>query len=367
MKIGIVGCGAFGRYALEQMTALPGVRVVAAADANASAAEEVAAKFGARVLQVDDLLADSEVELAYLATPPWLHPKQALAGLRNGKHVLCEKPLAVKLSDADAMLAEAQARQRLCVVHLLQRYNPLAKAVQRMVEERLLGEPLHGYFENYAADENLSPQHWFWDREKSGGIFIEHGVHFFDLFRMWLGEGKVRSGGRVRRASGLEDQVYCTARYGEVPVHFYHGFTQPLRMDRQELRLLFERGDLTLHEWVPTRITVRALVDDAALARLRELLPDATLQESPGEAEVGGRHKQFHITRRVELQAGAGVLKAERYADCIRAFVRDQLQWIENPQHARRVTEDNGRASLQMAADATRFADEQEPVAQGVA
>ena len=120
----------------------------------------------------------------------------------------------------------------------------------------MLGELLHGYFENYASDESLPPDHWFWDRAKSGGIFIEHGVHFFDLFAGWLGRGHGRrgAGGAAARAPAIEDQVQCTVRYGDgVLVNFYHGFTQPGRMDRQELRLVFERGDVTLYDWVPTR------------------------------------------------------------------------------------------------------------------
>jgi predicted dehydrogenase len=67
---------------------------------------------------------------------------------------------------------------------------------------------LRGTFENYASDEGLGPDHWFWDRTKSGGIFIEHGVHFFDMFAGWLGVGTVESAGRVRRPeSGIEEQV----------------------------------------------------------------------------------------------------------------------------------------------------------------
>jgi predicted dehydrogenase len=67
----------------------------------------------------------------------------------------------------------------------MQRYNPLFGKVSRLVQSRVLGEVLHGSFENYGSDENLPVDHWFWDRSKSGGIFIEHGVHFFDLFAGW--------------------------------------------------------------------------------------------------------------------------------------------------------------------------------------
>ena len=128
----------------------------------------------------------------------------------------------------------------LCIANLMQRYNPLFEAVRRLIEAGTLGACLHGWFENYASDEGLSAEHWSWDRAKSGGIFIEHGVHFFDLFEGWLGGGEVVAAQSVRRpGSGIEEQVQCTVRYaGGVLVNFYHGFTQPGNgSDRQEFRL----------------------------------------------------------------------------------------------------------------------------------
>ena len=157
----------------------------------------------------------------------------------------------------------------------MQRYNPLFDAVRRLVEGRVLGEVLHGTFENYASDENLPAEHWFWDRSKSGGIFVEHGVHFFDLFAGWLGPGRVEAAQvGVRPGTAIEEHVHCTVRYGDTAlVNFYHGFHQTGRMDRQELRLVFERGDLTLYDWVPTRARVHAVVDERADPRPVRPLP----------------------------------------------------------------------------------------------
>ena len=67
------------------------------------------------------------------------------------------------------------------------------------MDSKVLGDVLHGTFENYASDEGLGPDHWFWDVTKSGRMFIEHGVHFFDMFAGWLGAGSVESAGRVMR------------------------------------------------------------------------------------------------------------------------------------------------------------------------
>ena len=116
-----------------------------------------------------------------------------MQALRAGKHVLVEKPTALRTKEADELLAVADERDLLLATNLMQRYNPLADAVQGLLDRKPLGELIHGYFENYACDEQLTPEHWFWDRSKSGGIFIEHGVHFFDLFAGWLGPGRVEA------------------------------------------------------------------------------------------------------------------------------------------------------------------------------
>jgi len=175
------------------------------------------------------------------------------------------------------MIAAAAEKDRVLVANLMQRYNPLSDVVKRLIDSKVLGEVLHGYFENYAGDEKLGPNHWFWDPNQSGGIFIEHVVHFFDLFEKWLGPGEVVAAqASTRPGTDLEDQVQCTVRYRDgIHVNHYHGFTQSNHMDRQELRILFERGDLTLYEWVPTRAGVRCVVDDAGLDQLADLFPGA--------------------------------------------------------------------------------------------
>jgi predicted dehydrogenase len=219
---------------------------------------------------------------------------------------------------------------------------------------------LRGTFENYACDEGLGPSHWFWDRTKSGGIFIEHGVHFFDMFAGWLGEGRVESAGRVLRpGSGVEEQVYCTARYGDVPVSFYHGFTQAGRMDRQELRLLFERGDVTLREWIPTQAVVRTALDEAATGALASIFPGARIDVetlyAPPERVLRARHKTYEAYQRITLTSPSAV-KMTLYGDLLRALLADQLAYIADASHPRLITEDNGRESLRMSVRASELA-----------
>jgi predicted dehydrogenase len=362
-RLAVIGCGGFGLFALQHFAQLPGVRLVGMAGTHRAAAYAAARRFGIPDIEdVAALVRRDDVDLVYIATPPFLHHPQALAALDAGKHVICEKPLALTVEQADEMLAVARRRDRLLVANLMQRYNPLALAVGRVIETKVLGDFLHGYFENYASDEGLPPEHWFWDRACSGGIFVEHGVHFFDLFAGWLGRGRVVAAQRsLRPGSGIEDQVHCTVRYGDAAlVNFYHGFHQPGRMDRQELRLVFERGDVTLSEWVPTRVRVHAVADEQGTRDLCDLFPghrlDVTVTYPPKDRPAMGRHKPLDVYQMIDLTAGEGRPKMHVYGDLLRELLADQLAWVRDRGHRRRITEENGRDSLAMACAADRLA-----------
>jgi predicted dehydrogenase len=363
LRIGVIGAGGFGLFALQHFAQLPDVKLIGMAGTHREAAFAAAQRFGIPDIQeVDALLARSDVDLIYIATPPFLHYPQALKALQARKHVICEKPLALNLQQADELINAAHRNQLLLVANLMQRYNPLFSIVRRLIDGRFLGEFLHGYLENYASDEGLGPEHWFWDRNKSGGIFIEHGVHFFDLFEGWLGAGRVVAAQRtLRPQTEIEEQVQCTVRYPQGGiVNFYHGFTQPARLDRQEFRLLFERGDVLMEEWVPVRVSLRAVVDEKDTRELMELFPGARLDIEQTYAgpnrSVRARHKLVDVSQKIEIQYGLGNNKMHRYGELLRAIFRDQLSWIHDRNHRRVITEQNGRDSLALAVAATTLA-----------
>ena len=369
VRLGIIGCGGFGLFALQQFTQVTGVKLVAMAGTHREAAQAAAKRFGVpNIEDVDVLLNRSDVDLVYIATPPFLHHEQGVAALEAGKHVICEKPLALTLEQADEMIDLAEKQDRFVVANLMQRYNHVADDIGQLIKSGVLGDLLHGYFENYAADEGLAPDHWFWDREKSGGIFIEHGVHFFDLFESWLGPGRVVAAHRLLRPdTEIEDQVQCTVQYGtSTLVNFYHGFHQPGRLDRQELRLVFERGDITLFGWIPTKIRVHAIADEASTRNLCQLWPQARLDVAEvfagKDRSCRGRHKPIDAYQLIDLSVGEGELKMHRYGRLLRAMLEDQLAWIFDRTHRRRVTEQNGRDSLAMAVAADRLASQHEAV-----
>lgn len=363
IRIGVIGCGGFALFSLEHFTQVGGVRLVGMSGTHRQAAYAAAQRYGVPdIVEVEAMLARDDIDLVYIATPPFLHHPQAIMALRAGKHVICEKPLALTIEQADEMIQAAGERKLLVTANLMQRYNPYYDAVKRLIDENILGELLHAYFENYATDEWLPEDHWFWDRRKSGGIFVEHGVHFFDLFEGWLGAGKVVSSQRtIRPGTSTEEQVQCTVRYDDgVFVNFYHGFHQPGRMDRQEMRFVFERGDVTLYEWIPTRVRIHALADEKQTRDLCELFPgariDSTHVYAGKDRMCRGRGKDIDAYHMIELSAGDADVKMHLYGRLLRAMLEDQLAWIRDRRHVRRITEQNGRNSLAMAVEASRLA-----------
>ncbi len=330
-------------------------------DVNKSAAQQMAAELGLRVYdEFEQLLRDKNINLIYIATPPFLHYAQSKMALLAGKHVICEKPAALKTREAEELAALARSNQLLYVVNLMQRYNPLYQTVKKIVQENILGNFLHGFFENYASDQNLTPGHWFWDESKSGGIFIEHGVHFFDLFAGWLGEGKIVGAWQLLRPHIKEhiiDRVQATVLYNGGIVNFYHGFDQPEILDRQEIRLLFERGEITMYGWVPVKMKLHGLLQNGQLEKLKEIVVSFSITHhnglSPVDQKVKGRFAEVifkdHVTMEYENILG----KQNLYRQMLTAMISDQCNWIRNHQHIRLIDDKNAILSTRMAEDAT--------------
>ena len=130
IRLGVIGCGQFARFAVEQFIDVPGTRVTAVTDVVEASAVGTAERFGAVVADDPGALATrADVDLVYVATPPALHHPLAMLALEAGKHVIVEKPLALALHQADEMIETARRRNLLIVANLMQRYGELVRAL----------------------------------------------------------------------------------------------------------------------------------------------------------------------------------------------------------------------------------------------
>jgi predicted dehydrogenase len=362
LRLGVIGAGGFAAYAMPHLLASQSIVIDSVSDVDRGRAKALADQYGARELSIDALLDSEEVDIVYIATPPSTHAPLAVRALRAGKHVLCEKPLATNVDDADEVVALSKEQNRFAVANLLQRYNPLAIAVAKVIHAGALGAPIHATLENWASDENLPVTHWFWDPEQSGGIFVEHGVHFFDLFASWFGPGTVVSSERSERTlSGVEEQARCTVLYpGVVMATMYHAFVQPARLERTQIRILFERGNITLNGWIPTSFRLEGLVDDDTEAQCYALFTDSRIERADDVSglAISGRHQSFAVTKHLVLVGGDELssTKVERYGDLVHRVFADQLSWVRDPGHSRLVDEVLSRDAVALSVAASKLA-----------
>ncbi|MDB6136423.1 MAG: putative dehydrogenase [Verrucomicrobiales bacterium] len=363
LRYGLIGCGGFGRFCLGEYQRMPELTCVAVTDNDEALARKTADEHHlAFCPSVEAMLKRGDIDLVHLATPPFTHMNLALAALEAGKHVLCEKPLALNVMDAERMVRKAQERNRLLTVNLIMRHNPLCQAVKAIVNSQVLGAPLYATLVNAAQDENLPPAHWFWDPAKSGGIFIEHGVHFFDLFEWWFGAGTLLSAQEIRRpGTGIVDQVHCAVQYGAMTLGtFYHGFHQMRSRDEQSWRIIFELGTLTMSEWVPTCMELDVTLSNEGMETIRKILPDSEVRVTDlyfgNDQHPSSRHRNRSVDLRAVVSAGAGLEKKALYGRMVRDLMRDQISAIGNPGRQRMITEANGVSSLAWAEAAHQMA-----------
>ncbi|MET7401090.1 Gfo/Idh/MocA family oxidoreductase [Dactylosporangium sp. NPDC005572] len=185
--VGVVGSGFMGRtWSAVAATCLPGARL--AGIAGGTRAPEVAAEFGCRLFSsVPQLLADPEVHIVVVASPPAAHRDQVLAAARAGKHVLVEKPMAQDPGECAEMVAACdEAGVRLAVVSQ-QRFRHVPATARRLVEEGAIGR--------VTMVRALGPEVGFWDTAKTRDAwkldpaqqtaYASWGAHACDLLR-WL-------------------------------------------------------------------------------------------------------------------------------------------------------------------------------------
>ena len=259
IKICLAGCGGFAGFTLEQYSRMPEVEVSALVDPDRKRLEETARRFDVAntFSGLDEALTAGGFDAAVIATPPHLHYPQVKMCLEAGVHVMCEKPLSLFPEQARELAELARQRNLRLSCNYVMRFNPYYRVLGQIVKSGILG-PVNSFnFRNYACDQFLPPDHWFWDREKSGGIFVEHGVHFFDEMNHLLGMGHHRwSHTSDRPESKIQDRVGATVIYpGGITGSFYHSFTQKKVVERNYLEIAFKWGYLNLHQWIPTFLT----------------------------------------------------------------------------------------------------------------
>lgn len=184
-KIGILGAGNIAAKMAETLQSLPSAQLWAVAARDMERAKAFANQFGAEKAygSYEALVLDPEIELVYIATPNNYHYEHAMLCLKNGKHVLCEKPFTVNQSEAEALFAFAAEQKLLITEALWTRYMPMTQQLCTLLEQGIIGEP-HVMQASMSA---LAPLPRLKDPNLAGGALLDIGVYLLTLDALVFG------------------------------------------------------------------------------------------------------------------------------------------------------------------------------------
>lgn len=366
-SVGIIGFGGFGQFLYNSWRDHPEASVKAICEPRT----DVHVPTGVKHFQDwREFLKEPGIEIVSIATPPNTHEELAIAALQHQKHVLSEKPITISMASAERILSASRNSNKILVVDFMLRFDPLVQILKSWTKENYFGGLRRVSVENYAQDESLPPDHWFWDKKQSGGILIEHGIHFIDLVNTISGARAVNvQGVRHARNSIQEDQVLANVLYdsGLIATH-YHDFSRPGYFEKTTQTYVYDLAEITLEGWIPLSGKINALVD-IKTADLVRTLPNFDEQEftsiqklsdeSRPEGWGTGRKNQapqlnvsaqkLKVTHMIAGTFHMGQTKANLYKQLVNSVLSGVIKKIANPNHELFVNIEESLAALSIA------------------
>ncbi len=245
LRLAIVGCGAISELyycpaLLETARHLP-LEVVALCDPSPARTDALLKSFpGASVLTTIDDLISSPPDLAVVASPPRFHATQANSLLTAGVHVLCEKPMASSVAEAESMISAACKANRVLAIGLFRRFFPALQTIKALVTEGTLGAVQSFSFEEGGVFNWPAASASFFQKQVSqGGVLLDLGVHILDLISWWFGD--------PLSLSHEDDNMGNLEANSRISLSFEAGFEGVVRMSRDtpcsnSYLIEFERG-----------------------------------------------------------------------------------------------------------------------------
>lgn len=215
LKWGIIGAGDIVKKRVAPaLQSLGNCELIAVSRNRAELAESFARDFGAKKWFADwcELVEDKEVEAVYIATPVFLHKEQTIEAARNGKHVLCEKPMALNAPDCEEMIEICKANNVKLGIAYYRRFYPLIKRIKEIIASGEIGETVVAQINAFEYFDP-SPDHsrfWLLEKEKSGGgPMMDFGCHRLEVLTNLFGDvSEIRS---IIGKAAFEREVEDTA------------------------------------------------------------------------------------------------------------------------------------------------------------
>jgi len=328
IKVAIVGAGFIGNVHANSYNQIDNADVIAIVDSVEEKGKKLAKQFNANFYtDIDGLLKREDIDSVDICTPTFMHADMVKKVASAGKHVFCEKPIALSLKEADDMIETARKNNVKAMSGHVIRFWPEYVKAKEIVDSGQLGEPLHAFCERLAVTPDWHEGNWGFNEKYSGGASVDLHIHDLD-YLIWLfgkpalvkaqGVYNEKLGGLVHIATNIE---FENGKSGLAEGGWGFSGSFPFTM---VLRILCEKGSI---EW-----TFRAgknIEERSQKANLIVYKSDGSIDEPKVEQEDGY------------------LLECKYFIDC-----------LEDNKDIEIATLEDGRNALELALAATKSAKE---------
>ncbi len=192
VRVCVVGLGRAGMvHAMNFRGHVPGATLAAVVEADREVLEARAAELEVefRFETLQEALAGAVIDAVCITTPTFTHAELAIAAASAGRHIFCEKPMALTLEEADAMIRAAGDAGVVLQIGFMRRFDPAFLKARRLIEEGEIGRPM--VIRSLTRGPGLPPR-WAWDLRRSNGMLAEVNSHDFDAVRWMAGSDYTR-------------------------------------------------------------------------------------------------------------------------------------------------------------------------------
>jgi predicted dehydrogenase len=204
IRVGIIGAGGVGYEHIQGYQTSGHADVIAVTTRTEEHGKLAAEKFGIEAWYTDyrELLKRKDIDAVSICTPNYLHAQQTVDAARAGKHILCEKPLATTLEDADKMIKAAHDAKVYLMNPSHQRFIPILKEIKGILDQFGSITFVRYRFAHqgpYKAWKALSKEKWFFDETKAGGgVLLDLAPHALDILEWYFGDVEVVQGALLK-------------------------------------------------------------------------------------------------------------------------------------------------------------------------
>lgn len=257
VRWGILGTGAIARQFVEGLNSLPEAEVLAVGSRSEASAAEFAdeREIPRRYASYDDLAADPDVDVVYVATPHPFHADNAELCLEAGKAVLCEKPFTLNAAEAERIVWLARDRGLFLMEGMWTRFFPLMEKLRRLVSDGAIGE-VRMLNVDFGFRADLDPASRLFDPKLGGGALLDVGVYCVSLASMVLGKPSRTVGLSHLGETGVDEQASVVLEHeGGSLSNLSIGIRTATP---QEVTIMGTDGYLRVHSpwWRPTSLTI---------------------------------------------------------------------------------------------------------------